>query len=88
MLPYYLSVTGRTTIFMDVEPESYREIAADSERIVQHVLEEVRPGSIILLHVMNEGRGKTMRAVPPIIRGLRDKGYDLVTVSELLALGE
>lgn len=88
VLPYYLSVAGRTTIFMDVEPESYSEVAVDSERILQHVLDEARPGSIILLHVMYEGRGETRRAVSPIIRGLRDKGYGFVTVSELLALDE
>jgi peptidoglycan/xylan/chitin deacetylase (PgdA/CDA1 family) len=85
VLPYYLSVTDRTTIFMDVEPESYQEVAVDSESIVQHVLEKTRPGSIILLHVMNESRGETMGAVPGIIRGLRNRGYSFVTVSELLA---
>jgi len=84
VLPYYLSVTGRTTIFMDVEPESCTDVAVDRERIVQHVLEETRPGSIILLHVMNESRGESMEAVPGIIRGLRNRGYNFVTVSELL----
>jgi peptidoglycan/xylan/chitin deacetylase (PgdA/CDA1 family) len=69
---------------MDVEPESTKEIAADSESIVQHVLEQTRPGSIILLHVMNESRGETMETVPGIIRGLRSQGYSFVTVSELL----
>jgi len=87
VLPYYLSVTDRTTIFTDVEPESYREIAADRERIVQHVLEKAWPGSIILLHVMNESRGETVGAVPGIIRGLRNRGYSFVTVSELLDWG-
>lgn len=84
VLPHYLSVTDRTTMFMDVEPESYQEIAVDRESIVQHVLEKTRPGSIILLHVMNESRGESMGAVPGIIRGLRNRGYSFVTVSELL----
>ena len=88
VLPYYLHINGRTTILMDVEPESYPEIAADAERIVSHVLDETRPGSIILLHVMNERRGETMKAVPEIIEGLRNQGYTFVTVSELLALDE
>jgi chitin deacetylase len=72
------------TIFMDVEPESYREIAADAERIVEHVLDETRPGSIILLHVMNESRTETMKAVPRIIEGLQSRGYSFVTISDLL----
>ncbi len=84
VLPYYLSVTDRTTIFMDVEPESYQEIAVDSESIVQYVLEKTRPGSIILLHGMNARRGETREAVPGIIRGLLNRGYRFVTVSELL----
>ena len=88
VLPYYLTVTDRTTIFMDVEPESYREIAGDGEEIVRHVLEEVRPGSIVLLHVMHERRAETMGAVPAIIQGLRTRGYRFVTISELLALRE
>jgi chitin deacetylase len=73
---------------MDVEPESYPEIAADAGRIVSHVLDETRPGSIILLHVMNERRAETMKAIPGIIEGLRSRGYRFVTVSELLALEE
>lgn len=84
ILPYYLSVTDRTTIFMDVEPESYPEIAADAGSVVGHVLDRTRPGSIILLHVMNERRAETMQAVPGIIQGLRSRGYRFVTVSELL----
>lgn len=88
ILPYYLSVTDRTTFFIDVEPESYKEIAIDAERIVEHVLDETRPGSIILLHVMHESRTETMKAVPRIIKGLQSRGYSFVTISELLAYDE
>jgi chitin deacetylase len=87
VLPYYLNQTGRLHIFYDVEPESYPEIAADADRITAHVLERARPGSIILLHVMPEGRTESRRALPGVIRGLQDRGYEFVTVSELLALG-
>jgi peptidoglycan/xylan/chitin deacetylase (PgdA/CDA1 family) len=88
VLPYYLSMTDRRTIFFDVEPESYREIAGDTERIVEYVLEEARPGSIILLHVMNESRAESLEAVPGIIQGLQSRGYTFVTISELLASEE
>lgn len=87
LLPYYLGRTGRKSIFMDVEPESYAEISSDADRITAHVLEEARPGSIILLHAMYSSRTETMKAVPDIIRGLREEGYRFVTISELLALG-
>jgi hypothetical protein len=86
LLPYYLSRTGRLNIFMDVEPESYTEIAADADRIVEHVLTKTRPGSIILLHVMAESRTESRRAIPGIIQGLKEQGYSFVTVSELHAM--
>ena len=88
VLPYYLSRTDRTTTLFDVEPESYPEIAADAEKIAGHVLDGVSPGSIILLHVMNEHREESLRAVPGIIAGLRGRGYEFVTISELLALDD
>jgi len=75
-----------TIILCDVEPESYPEIAAGAEKIVQHVVERARPGSIILLHVMNASRSESVRAVPAIIQALRNKGYTFVTISELLAV--
>jgi len=84
-LPWYLARTGRTTITWDVEPESYPEVDGDTERIVAHVLENSRPGSIILLHVMYPGRRATMRSVEGIVRGLRERGLEFVTVSELLS---
>ena len=86
VLPYYLWVTGRTTIFMDIEPESYPDIAADADKIAEHVLGKTRPGSIILLHVMYESRTETIKALPRIIQGLQGEGYSFATVSQLLAL--
>ncbi|MGI9182506.1 MAG: polysaccharide deacetylase family protein [Longimicrobiaceae bacterium] len=83
-LPYYLGRTGRKNIFWDVEPESDPEIARDSARIVAHVLEKVRPGSIVLMHVMTRHYEPSRAAVPAIVRGLKARGYRLVTVSELL----
>jgi peptidoglycan/xylan/chitin deacetylase (PgdA/CDA1 family) len=85
VLPYYLHRTGRLNIFFDVEPESYPEVAAAADRIVDHVVEGVRPGSIVLLHVMAESRTESRKALPGIIQGLEERGYHFVTVSELLS---
>lgn len=84
-LPYYLSRTGRTTVTWDVEPDSYPEVAADSDKIAEHVLTRARPGSIIILHVMYPSRAESLKAVPKIIEGLKARGYDFKTVTELLA---
>jgi peptidoglycan/xylan/chitin deacetylase (PgdA/CDA1 family) len=49
--------------------------------IVRNVLDNVRPGSIILMHM----RGKTPAALPRIIAGLRARHYEMVTLPELFA---
>lgn len=85
-LPYYLSRSQRTTIMWDVEPDSSADVARSADRIVTHVLENVRPGSIILLHVMYPSRETSLRSVEGVIRGLKEQGYRFVTVSELLGL--
>ena len=88
ILPYYLWVTGRSTLYFDVEPESYAEVARDADHIVEHMLDNASPGSIILLHVMARSRSTTREALPRIIDGLLAQGYTFVTVSELLALDQ
>ena len=87
-LPYYLSSTNRKSVTWDVEPDSYPEVAADSEKIVEHVLSKTRPGSIIILHVMYPNRAESLKAVTKIIEGLKAQGYSFKTVSELLAAEE
>jgi peptidoglycan/xylan/chitin deacetylase (PgdA/CDA1 family) len=87
-LPWYLHRTGRTNVSWNVEPDGSPAIAATADGIVRHVLEEARPGSIILLHPWYPSRETTRQALPGIIRGLRARGYELVTVPELLARGE
>lgn len=88
VLPFYLAQHDRTTIMVDVEPDSYDEIGQDAEKIADHVLTNARPGSIILLHVMNRSRRTSMAAVRPIVTRLKQQGYRFVTVPELLAIGE
>lgn len=88
LLPWYLHRTGRTNVSWNVEPDGSARIAATPEGIVRHVLEEVRPGSIILMHPWYPSRETSRQALPEIIRGLRARGYELVTVPELLSRGQ
>jgi len=87
MLPWYLMRHHRVSVTWDVAPENFHDIAADKDKLVQYTLDNVKPGSIILLHVMYSSRQVTMQAVPEIIAGLKAKGYRLVTVHELLRAG-
>ncbi|MDM5317372.1 polysaccharide deacetylase family protein [Fictibacillus sp. b24] len=83
-LPRYLDKHNRKTILWDIEPETFPEIAADSENIVKHVNDNVQPGSIILLHVMYDSREESMKSVKGIITDLKAKGYTFKTVSEIV----
>ena len=85
LLPYYLSRTDRKNIMWDVAPESDPDVARDADKLIAHVLSEVRPGSIILLHVMYKSGAPSLRALPGIIDGLRRQGYEFRTISELLS---
>lgn len=85
-LPVYLQQHSITTITWDLEPDTYPEIAASSDAISHYVVNNTKPGSIILLHVMYPSRSSSMDAVPGIIRGLKDKGFRFVTIDELLPL--
>lgn len=49
--------------------------------LTKYVLDNVRPGSIVLLH---NAPDNTIVAVPDIVRGLRARGYTIVTMTQLL----
>jgi peptidoglycan/xylan/chitin deacetylase (PgdA/CDA1 family) len=73
---------GLTTIEYDLasgDPDQH----ATKERLVEWVLRQAQPGSIVVMHI-NHLRFHTAEALPDIIRGLRARGYELVTVGELL----
>ncbi len=84
-LPHYLADHDRTTITWDVEPEAGNTSA---DAIVAATVEQVRPGSIILLHTMFGGGAASREAIGPLVATLRAEGYRFVTVSELIGHGE
>ncbi|MFL5618589.1 MAG: polysaccharide deacetylase family protein [Gemmatimonadaceae bacterium] len=83
-LPRYLASTGRTTVMWSIEPDSYREVAATPEGIVRHVLDRVRPGSIIILHPWYPSRRTSRDAIGPLVDSLHARGYRVETVGRLL----
>lgn len=88
VLPYYLSKTKRTSVTWDVAPEAVLGMDVSRVDLTRYALEQTRPGSIILLHVMYASRKNSMDSVSDVITGLKSQGYSFVTVSELLALRE
>jgi len=78
---------GMRTILWDVEVADWSE--ADPHRLASNVLDEVRPGSIVLLHDGDEGRhggdrSVVLAALPAILDGLRARGLEGVGVDVLL----
>lgn len=86
LLPWYLNQTNRLNISWNLGPDSHstRAVKKEAESIAQYVLDNVQPGSIILLHVMYENGEASRQALPLIIRGLQQQGYAFLTISELL----
>ncbi len=73
---------GLTTIEYDLasgDPDQH----ATKEKLVEWVLKKVQPGSIVVMHI-NHLKFHTSEALPAIIQGLRARGYQLVTVEEML----
>jgi peptidoglycan/xylan/chitin deacetylase (PgdA/CDA1 family) len=61
--------------------------AISAEAIRQGVVAQAKPGSIVVMHA--NGRGvHTAEALPGVIAGLRQRGFEFATVGELLAKGE
>lgn len=83
-LPRYLASTRRTTVMWSIEPDSYGDVAATSRGIVRHVLDRIRPGSIILLHPWYPSRRTSRDAIGPLVDSLHARGYRVETVGTLL----
>ncbi|WP_425060197.1 Peptidoglycan-N-acetylglucosamine deacetylase [Sporomusa carbonis] len=76
---------GYAVILWSIDPRDWS--CPPKEKVVDEVFKEIKPGSIILLH---DGQYPlpTPKALGTIIDGLRERGYDFVTVSELLQYNE
>ncbi|MGH7741609.1 MAG: glycosyltransferase [Candidatus Eiseniibacteriota bacterium] len=64
---------------------------APAAELVKRTLEQVHPGAIILLHdgmnlTHEANQSETVKALPQIIEGLRARGYQFVTVPELIGV--
>jgi peptidoglycan/xylan/chitin deacetylase (PgdA/CDA1 family) len=73
---------GFTTIEWDVDPRDWSRPGTGA--IYSTVVNNARPGSIILQHDGGGDRSETLAALPQEIRTLRSRGYGFVTVTQLL----
>ncbi len=73
---------GMTTIQFDL-PSGDPDPRATKEKLVEYVTSVAKNGSIVVMHINGNG-WHTAHALPRIIKRLRKRGFELVTVSELL----
>lgn len=71
-------------VLWDVDSNDYQLPSA--AKMTSQIVSATRAGSIILLHDGGGDRTRTLAAVPGIISRLKAKGYEFVTVPELLKL--
>lgn len=81
-LPYYLMSHKRIDVSRDVIPKEGKDRTSD--QIVNDIMAQVKPGSIILMHPMYAHTGSSRRAIVPLVERLKKQGYRFLTISELL----
>lgn len=73
---------GMLTVLWDVDTNDYTQ--PTPQQIAQTVVDSAQAGSIVLMHDGGGPRQSTVAALPLIIKGLRKKGFDMVTVPQML----
>ncbi len=81
--PYYLNKHQRETITWNLEPDTF---FTQADEKVRYVKENIRPGSIILMHPMYDSTENELQAIEEILQTLLDEGYTFVTIDELLTI--
>lgn len=86
----YVKEQGLNTVLWSI---STPELSGRTpEQMAADIINKTRPGGIILLHdgygidheIPQANKSATVMALPIIIKGLREKGYQFVTVADLL----
>ena len=88
-LKLYLEATHRRLVLWTIDAGDY--LGLSGPEIAWRVLQQLQPGAIIVFHDSDESeqadRRPTIAALELLLPYFRDQGWDLVTVSELLARG-
>jgi len=80
---------GYKTILWTLNSKDW--VTFHDKQIVSYIMRHVQPGDIILFHdsggtfsVEGGKRKETVKAIPRLVKKLKEKGYRFVTISELL----
>jgi peptidoglycan/xylan/chitin deacetylase (PgdA/CDA1 family) len=75
---------GLRTVQFDL-PAGDSDKKASKKKLVEYITSVAKPGSIVVMHINRRG-WHTAEALPEIIAKLRKRGFEFVTVSELLGI--
>lgn len=75
--------SGQGIVLWDIDTEDWRD--PGPEGVAAAIHDQVRPGSIVLMHDVH---ASSPEAMPRVITELKQQGYTLVTVSELIGTVE
>ena len=65
---------GKSIVLWSVDTQDWRRPGAD--QIASHVMTNVRPGSIVLMHDGGGDRSQTVEALAAVLEGLTGRGYE------------
>jgi peptidoglycan/xylan/chitin deacetylase (PgdA/CDA1 family) len=69
----FASQLGYELVMWDIDPQDWRQPGAD--QIASHIISNVQPGSIVLLHDGGGNRGQTLEALATVLSVLSEEGY-------------
>ncbi|WP_036831923.1 MULTISPECIES: polysaccharide deacetylase family protein [Planktothrix] len=81
----YAFKQNHVNILWSVDSQDWK---ASSDKIIDNVLKQAKSGGIILMHDGGGNRSATIKALPIVIKKLKEQGYTFVTVPELLKLAD
>lgn len=82
LLSFIYSRYGTPAILWDVDTNDWRKPGVQT--VINRAVNGAKSGSIILVHDIHQS---TADAIEGIVKGLQERGFRLVTVSELIAAG-
>lgn len=83
-LANYAKKKNYAVVMWSDDSKDYRPYS--KARLVRNVLRQIKSGGIVLMHDGGGDRKRTVEALPQIIATLKERGYQFVTVPELLEM--
>ena len=69
-----------------IDGSVHNDWPGNAAAVLQSVLNNPRDGEIIILHENNTSKGNTLSALPQIVKGLREKGFWILSIGRLAAV--